>query len=143
MTVWYVDASAIVKLVLHEPESEDMYEWARAHADELTTSDLSRTEVIRAARRTDATSLPQAHSVLDSFDILPLESRLFRDAAYVDDDALRSLDAIHLAAALALGDDLAGLVTYDPRMGNAAEGYGMTVVVPGRVARTTPGKLNG
>jgi hypothetical protein len=44
---------------------------------------------------------------------------------------LRSLDAIHLAAALDLGDDLDGLVTYDERLGEAARLNGITVLAPG------------
>jgi len=45
---------------------------------------------------------------------------------------LRSLDAIHVAAALSLGDDLGDLVTYDARMVNAAEAQGVNVVSPTR-----------
>lgn len=42
------------------------------------------------------------------------------------------LDAVHLAAALELGDDLDGLVTYDDRLADAARFHGITVIAPGR-----------
>jgi len=44
---------------------------------------------------------------------------------------LRTLDAIHLAAARLLGDDLAGIVTYDRRMTEAATGLGLEVTFSG------------
>jgi len=43
---------------------------------------------------------------------------------------LRNLDAIHLAVALDLGDDLDGIVTYDDRLAAAAEGLGVAVIAP-------------
>ncbi len=39
-------------------------------------------------------------------------------------------DAIHLAAALDLGDDLEGLITYDDRLAAAAVSNGVAVVAP-------------
>lgn len=41
---------------------------------------------------------------------------------------LRSLDAIHVAAAQMLGDDLAELITYDRWVAEAARGLGLPVV---------------
>ncbi len=43
---------------------------------------------------------------------------------------LRSLDAIHLAAALELGDELDGIVTYDERLSDAAALLGVAVISP-------------
>ena len=43
---------------------------------------------------------------------------------------LRSLDAIHLAAALELGDELDGIVSYDDRLSDAAELLGVAVIAP-------------
>jgi len=47
------------------------------------------------------------------------------------DPTLRSLDAIHVAAALVLGEDLAELITYDRQMAAAAETLGIAVASPG------------
>ena len=51
-------------------------------------------------------------------------------AASIEPVELRTLDAIHLASALSLGDDLAAVLTYDRRMADAAESRGLVVVAP-------------
>lgn len=63
-------------------------------------------------------------------DILPLEERRLNAAADLEGATLRSLDAIHGAAALSLWPDLAELITYDRRMAQAAEGIGLPVTAP-------------
>lgn len=72
----------------------------------------------------------QARAVLDSITLIDVSTRLFEDAGRVDPISLRSLDAIHLASALDLGDDLDGLVTYDERQAEAARDSGVTVIAP-------------
>jgi uncharacterized protein len=57
-------------------------------------------------------------------------SSMFEEAGRLDPTLMRSLDAVHLAAALALGDDLEGLVTYDERLAAAAGLNGVAVVAP-------------
>jgi hypothetical protein len=51
-------------------------------------------------------------------------------AATLEPVELRTLDAIHLGCALALGDDLAGVLTYDHRMADAARTRGVAVIAP-------------
>jgi hypothetical protein len=55
---------------------------------------------------------------------------LLDDAAELEGDDLRSLDAIHLAAARALGDALGELITYDRRMAAAARDLGLPTGAP-------------
>jgi uncharacterized protein len=43
---------------------------------------------------------------------------------------LRTLDAIHVAAALVLGDDLESMVTHDDRLAQAALANGIAVIAP-------------
>ena len=43
---------------------------------------------------------------------------------------MRSLDALHLASALGLGDDLEGVATYDGGLGEAIAMIGYPVVAP-------------
>ena len=69
-------------------------------------------------------------AVLDALTIVTLPTSTFEHAAEVEPDLLRSLDALHLAAALELGDELAGVVTYDERFATAANNYGIDVVAP-------------
>jgi uncharacterized protein len=54
----------------------------------------------------------------------------FEAAGRLEPAALRTLDAVHIAAALDLGDDLVGMVTYDDRLAEAARSNGVPVVSP-------------
>jgi predicted nucleic acid-binding protein len=126
----YLDASALVKLVVTEPESEallvELGRWA-----ERITSSISITEVIRACRLAgSAALLDQAHAVVAATAMLDTDIPLLRDAAGLDPVELRSLDAIHLAAALSLGGDLGIVFTYDKRLAAAARGHKLEVVSP-------------
>lgn len=126
----YVDASAAVKLVVEEAETEAIRRWAEEVQGRLITSDLTRTELIRATRRVVPDRLGRANDVLDSLEIVSLPTNVFRQAGLTEPRTLRSLDAIHLAAALQLGDELDGIVTYDDRLADAAVQLGIPVVAP-------------
>lgn len=72
----------------------------------------------------------QARAVLDSLTPLTLRVETFDAAGHLDPTVLRTLDALHLAAALELGDDLEGIVTYDDPPADAARAHGIPVVAP-------------
>jgi predicted nucleic acid-binding protein len=67
--------------------------------------------------------------LLGEIDLIHLDDGLL-DLAGELQPALRSLDAIHLAAALELGDELDAVVTYDARMARGAEALGLRVAAP-------------
>jgi uncharacterized protein len=73
----------------------------------------------------------QAQAVVDAIDLVPIPRHVFRDAGLLDPPHLRTLDALHLAVALGLGDDLDGLVTYDARLADAARRHAIMVISPG------------
>jgi predicted nucleic acid-binding protein len=127
---FYLDTSAAAKLVVAEPGSQAMASWAAANETRLIASDLLRTELLRATRRAAPDRMQRARSVLDALTLLTLTSATFERAATLDPEGLRSLDALHLAAALELGDELDGIVTYDDRMAAAASLYGVAVIAP-------------
>lgn len=127
---FYLDTSAAVKLVVAESHSKAMSSWADAHSGSVVSSDLLRTELLRATLRGAPDAMPRARAVLDSITITTLPTSLFERAAELEPSLLRSLDAVHLAAALDLGDELDGLVTYDDRLTEAAKLHGVSVVVP-------------
>ena len=127
---FYVDTSALVKLVVAETETVALRSWLQETDRELVASDLARTELIRAVRRSVPDRLLQARAVLDSVTLVEVRTSMFEGAGRLDPIGLRSLDAIHLAAALDLGDDLEGLVTYDDRLAEAAIANGVPVVTP-------------
>jgi predicted nucleic acid-binding protein len=72
----------------------------------------------------------QARAVLASLDLISLDDHLLEVAATLDPSILRTLDAIHLATALSLGDSLDKVITYDKRMAEAAQYLGLAVVSP-------------
>ena len=72
----------------------------------------------------------QARAVLDSLILVTLSTAVCERAAMLELHLLRSLDALHLAAALELGDELEGLVTYDRRLAEGAQALGIGVIAP-------------
>src|SRR5262245_16507914 len=127
---YYLDTSAAVKLVEAEPQSRALLAWLTAHDGQIVSSDLLRTELQRAVRRANPDAMPQARAVLDSVVLVTMPTSTFERAADLDPDLLRSLDGLHLAAALELGDDLGGIVTYDDRLATAARYHGIEVIAP-------------
>jgi predicted nucleic acid-binding protein len=126
----YLDASAIVRLVLEEPGWEGLVGFLREHPTRVTSA-LSTTEVIRAVRRAggSAETMGRAHAVLGRLDQVGLSPDLLRRAGELEPAHLRTLDAIHLATALELAP-LAAMVTYDDRLGKATASYGLRVEAP-------------
>lgn len=127
----YFDSSALVKLVVREPESAALRRWARS-ADGFATCALARTELIRAVAPSGPSAIARARALLRRIDLIALDDVLLDAAAGIGPRTLRTLDAIHLAAAIALGDDLTAVVTYDRRMATGAEALGLPVVSPAR-----------
>lgn len=126
----YVDTSALVKLVVREPESDALAAWAATATTQAVSSDLARTELVSAVRRSHPEQAERARDVLDSVTLLALTPEILESAGRVEPVELRSLDAVHLAAALVLGDDLDAIVTYDERLAEAARSHGVHVLAP-------------
>lgn len=127
----YLDSSAIVKLVVPEPETGALV--SRLHDDpEVISSALARVEVLRALKRIEATPavFGQAERVLARIALVRVDDAVLDGAAAIDPAELRSLDAVHLATALGIGERLDGFVTYDSRLGKAADRAGLTAVMP-------------
>jgi len=125
----YLDASAVVRLAVHEPESPALRRFLRRPRP-LVTSALARTEVARALLPFGATALGRGVDVLRRIEIIRISDRILAAAGKMPPLELRSLDAIHLATAQQLGDDLGRLCTYDDRMAEAARAMGWAVVTP-------------
>jgi predicted nucleic acid-binding protein len=125
----YLDSSAIVKLVVREPESPALLSFLRSHRDRISCS-LARTEVPRAVRHLGPAAVRRARVILDRIHLIRVDDSLLDSAATLDARVLRSLDAIHLAAAQRVAADLEVLVTYDARMAEAADALGFVVQAP-------------
>lgn len=127
----YLDTSALVKLVVAERESDALRAWLAEVPREPVACDLVRTELLRAVRRADPALMVPARQVLDAVTLIEVPTAMFEAAARLDPSVLRTLDALHVAAALDLGDDLEGMVTYDGRLAEAGELNGIPVLAPG------------
>jgi predicted nucleic acid-binding protein len=127
--VWYIDSSAIVKLVAGEPESEALTRFLKPR-ESLVSSALATTEVTRAVVALSENFVARANEVLRRFDLVRVSNDVLKAAGLLQPASLRSLDAIHLSTAALFGDTLSGLVTYDGRMQQAAGSFGWNVQAP-------------
>jgi hypothetical protein len=128
----YLDSSALVKLVVAEPESEALRRFLRSRRVRVSSS-LAKVEVRRALRFQGKPAEDRVKQILARVRLLTIDTPLLDAAAELDPCVLRSLDAIHLASAIALGEDLDCVVTYDRRMRDAAIVLEVAVRAPGTV----------
>ena len=126
----YVDTSALVKLVVREEESPAFITWLSEADRAPVASDLIRTELARAVSRAAPSRLEQARRVIASVTLMSITPAILQEAGRLQPGTLRTLDAVHLASALALDDDLESFVTYDERLAEAARFYGIPVSAP-------------
>lgn len=124
----YADSSALVKLVLTEPESRSLRDYIEDRR--LVTSEIALVEVVRAEKVADppASPIASAISLFDRIELVAVTRDLLRRAAELTSERLRSLDAIHLATALELEPD--ELVAYDQRLLEAAQAAGLRTASP-------------
>lgn len=122
----YVDSSALVKLFADEPESDALR--AALAGRRLVSSVLAEIEVRRAGRRHGLAD--SAAAAMRAVVLLSLEQDVVEAAVSAQPETLASLDAIHLASALTLGEEVDALVTYDERLADAAGAAGLTVLAP-------------
>jgi predicted nucleic acid-binding protein len=125
----YLDSSAIVKLVVREPESLALRRYLR-RKQPLVSSALARTEVTRALLPAGDEAIARGRAVLQRIDLVRVNDRILHAAGVLRPHQVRSLDAIHLATAQELGDDLGAFVTYDERMAVAGKRLGYRIVQP-------------
>jgi hypothetical protein len=125
----YLDSSALVKLVVPEPESRALREALRSWPERIS-SVVAEIEVERVGRRLGGGAIRRARSVLARIAFLELDEEVRGRAAGLGPTELGTLDAIHLATALTLGDDLGGLCAYDTRLVDATNAAGVDVVAP-------------
>jgi uncharacterized protein len=124
----YLDTSAFIKLVRSEPESVALRR--ELVGRELLSSTLLVVEGIRAARRYGELAARRARAGLTAVTLIPLDRVILSAAADLDPSQLRSLDALHLATVLSLGDELGRLYCYDNRLAGAAQAVGVEVSRP-------------
>jgi predicted nucleic acid-binding protein len=124
-----LDSSAYVKLPLQEAEHEALLV-ELANWDGYVSSALMAVEAIRACARCSRSHAAAARSFLEGLALLPLDDAVLDEAASLDPAELCSLDALHLATALSVRDEIGVFVTYDQRLADAAADRGLNVVRP-------------
>lgn len=129
MPATYLDSSALLKLVVEEPESAALRSYLRRKRP-LVSSALARTEVLRALVFEGSEGVARGRVVLRRIDLVRVNDRILNAAGVLLPPDLRSLDAIHLATARQLGPDLSRVVTYDDEMLDAAERLGLKTASP-------------
>lgn len=132
MTSLYLDSSAFVKVIVDEPEAPSLRTFLSEQPLRRVSSALLRVEVLRAVRHLGPDALTTAREALRRVDLIAVDDRILDAAGLLEPRILRTLDAIHLATALAVGPDLGSIVTYDVRMVEAARMLGLATVTPGR-----------
>jgi predicted nucleic acid-binding protein len=125
----YLDSSAIVKLAVQEPESAALRRFLRRRRP-LVSSALARTEVARALLPLGPEAVRRGQDVLGRIELARINDRVLTAAGTLLPPGLRSLDAIHLATAQQLGEDLSLFVTYDDRLAEGAKRLGWNVASP-------------
>jgi uncharacterized protein len=133
--LFYADASALVKLVIEEPESQALRNFLGDAS--VVSCELTLTEILRAIRRIAAedkemldTLLVQAGELLGALALVPLDQALLVTAGTLSEPFLRALDAIHVATAIDVLP-VEAFISYDERQGAAARLAGLRTVSPG------------
>ena len=122
----YLDTSAYVKLLLqedgHEELRNELPQW-----DGYVSSMLLGVEAIRACSRYGWDRAETARSWLQGICLLPLDDAILDAAGELEPPMLRALDAIHLATALTVKEEVGAFFSYDERLRGAAAGMGLSV----------------
>ena len=129
----YADTSALVKLVQNEAESSDLRKWLSQHQPLIATSDLTTTEILRACRTSAPEAVLEVTQMLTKFVRIPLSRSLCHSAGVSVPLPLKSLDALHVATAMLLSEEILGVLTYDRQMIRAAHALGLPTFSPGAV----------
>jgi predicted nucleic acid-binding protein len=125
----YLDSSALVKLVIAEPESGPLRRYLQREPARASCA-LARVEVLRAVRAHGPAAVARARRLLQRVSLVRIDDALLDAAVTLEPGVLRSLDAIHLAAAQVFGDEVTAVVTYDTRMAAAASLLDLQVAAP-------------
>ena len=124
----YVDTSALGALLVDQPESSALVEWLDSTEAMLVSSDLLETELRRLAVR-EGLDHSVVTRLLEGVGLAALDRAVYRSAGFLPMPYLRTLDALHLEAAMRL--DVDAVLTYDHRFGQAARAVGLQVIAPG------------
>jgi predicted nucleic acid-binding protein len=125
----YLDTSALLKLITPEEHSEALAAFVDGRVD-FTSSALLAVEARRGALRRAPQTLPRVDVFLSGVELIAMSATVVEHASRLPDPGLRSLDAIHLATALLVRQEVEVLLAYDRRLLEAAQAHGLPTVTP-------------
>jgi predicted nucleic acid-binding protein len=125
----YLDASAIVKLVVADPGSQALRRYL-VRRQPLVSSVLARTEVARALMPSGPEAVARGEDALRRVQLRRVNDWVLAEARRMEPAELRSPDAIHLSSARKFGSSVRRVVTCDERMAAAAAALGWSVASP-------------
>ena len=126
---WYIDSSAIIKLIKPELETKTLLQQL---PQSITTSQLSRVEVIRTINLNFAELLEDAYDILSDIPMVAVDHSVLLAAENLPTFIkLRALDSIHIATAFSIKSEIEGVITYDKEMVKAASALGFKTMSPG------------
>jgi hypothetical protein len=126
----YLDATAVIALVLDEPAAPDLVAFLRGMGNRLT-SVITRAEVARRVASTEPAAASRAAEIIARLAIIELDGGVVGTATALRPPSLGLAGAIHVASAQLLADSLDAFITYDPAIAAAARGVSLTVESPG------------
>lgn len=113
-----------------------MREWLSTQASvPKVSSQLAKVEVMRACRRVGVDAIAEARDLLAGLHLIPMSAEVVSDATEMGDPTLRTVDALHLASALSIRDDISAFIAYDRRLIAAASSVSLDAQSPGMTAR--------
>jgi uncharacterized protein len=142
--VIYFDTCALLKLIRADEDSEALGAFIDSRPDtRWFSSELARAELVRTVRRVNhdhrgqlvdvdrlRAELGYVESLWERLDLIAVSTRVLNEAAAIEQPFLRTLDAIHLAAAASMRRSLSAFVTYDKKLAAAAQGERLPVLSP-------------
>jgi predicted nucleic acid-binding protein len=128
MSSWYLDTSALLKLVVQEKESAAL---RKVVGDDDVTSSFTRLEVARALNLYSAKTKKDASTLLNLISLIPIDFGIMTQAELIiQGSELKVPDAIHVATAIKMGTLIKGIITYDQQMASVASRLGIRVLAP-------------
>ncbi len=126
---WFLDSSAIIKLIVEESESKSLRAYLPAS---LVASRLSRLEVLRNVKRIEEKKLDRARERMNGFSYIEINEHVLRNAEEIALTLdIKTLDAIQAGSALFIKDIIQGVISYDKNLNGALTKLGIKVISPG------------
>ena len=126
----YIDTSALLRVVFPDDSTPAVERLLADPGTELISSALLWVEARRGTARRAPRRLPRVDLLLDRVHAIAIGDAVIASAGHLPDPLLRSLDAIHLATALLIREDIELLLTYDDRLAGAARAHGIPTAAP-------------